>query len=180
MADLEISVAMPIDLDGLDSLDALSKLKLSLGQTQADNIDQIGELKDLKRLILAGSEGVKALRYLNEDSKVSITHLTLGSDGGYTNLKALKDFTKLQHLYVHEFPKLKEIETLQTLVQLRSIRLDHTSDIQLPELSNLTQLEYLGIQGKNIKALGDLPASLRTLSLIGGNRVKRLLEPTVD
>jgi len=136
------------------NLSSLKKLTLGSVITQS-NIDEIGELKNLKELTLILNENSKGLDFdpIRKNKKIKTLYLVSENekDKQFIELKkhTLEDFKYVKNLYLERITlNQKDIKDIKSLSQLKSLSFElcDFKNVDIEPLNELSKLETINIE----------------------------------
>jgi hypothetical protein len=144
-------------LDGLSNLQNIKELYL---EGQNNNIEIIGELENIEKLVLR-SVSPKNLSFLRKLKKLWSLDIKLG---GIKNLSAIEGLENLKYLELWQIKGLSDISVISSLNGLQYLFLQSLRNVQrFPDLSNLARLRRIYLE--TMKGLEDLEGLFNATAL---------------
>lgn len=157
------AVGSTLDLTGIEALPGLKRLTVNGELTDGKMLVQgqgiealalndrelamdfsvLATMPELKELSLA-SENLRDIGFVSGIPK--LTSLSL-SNGTMLNLDALQSCTGLEALSIESCDEIKDLSAVSALTELKRLRLDLPYGCPEPDLSGLTQMEELTLEG---------------------------------
>ncbi|KAJ3323383.1 hypothetical protein HDV06_001903 [Boothiomyces sp. JEL0866] len=147
-------------LKGIEGLETLQELELTC---EALDLTPIARLQHLRTLVLD-----KCCNLLNVEpiAFMSLEYLKIINCHGLTSLQDIRLMTTLKQLVINGSNRMWDISFLKYLVNLQLLDLKDSNNLLLIDgLGDYKCLEYLDISGSVVRAVGNIPDSVKILQM---------------
>ena len=149
-----------LNLDGIEQLQNLKELNISLSKWCSINLDNISSLQNLESLYIEAYSLPAVGIDINEISKFkNLKQLSLNSFSALKDISLLSNLDKLEILSI-SYASITDISSLKYLTNLRELSLTNINigyngnswiKIDLSSLKDLNKLKKLYLKGSNVK-----------------------------
>ena len=144
-----------MDYSPIGSLQGLVTLDISQNaNANTNSLKSIGTINSLEEMSMFGISELSSLDFLNGNA--NLTSVTIKACHKLTDIKGLKEKTKLKKINLRDNTNLVDITPLQSVTNLESLRLDQTAVEDLTPLTDLTKLDFIDLSNTKVTSVTSL------------------------